>query len=316
MAARKKGKASKPQASSSRPVEAQASPAEPALVVEPEVADEEVVPLQQETTADIDPSLLSFDVSTWTAAPKDMDLSSMAMFPDSLPTSELLDEQSYDSATSFLAGYTTPSNTTGLSPPSLLNSHQGSSPSASGQTPSSTSPSAAEDSEFPDSFLLPVHELTVLRGLMRIAKRIGVDTNAMWSLDSASPFTLGGGTPASELPRNWRPTMSQLTIAHHPIMDFLPWPGARDRLISMMSLPEPARPAHAAGPLALVNFAYDLEDGSEGVRIYGGDPCDPDSWEVGQVFFERWWFIFDRAIIDNSNKWRRLRGAPPLYLKG
>ncbi|KAL3955395.1 hypothetical protein ACCO45_010958 [Purpureocillium lilacinum] len=118
------------------------------------------------------------------------------------------------------------------------------------------------------------------------------------------------------LPVAWRPTPSQVLVPHHPLLDFLPWPGVRDRIIGIMSLPDDARPPNAMGPLALVNFAYDFEDNAEGVRIYGADPYDPSCWEVGQVLFERWWFIFDRNVIENSNRWRRLRGAPPLALKG
>jgi hypothetical protein len=170
-----------------------------------------------------------------------------------------------------------------------------------------------------DSYLLPVHELTVLRGLLRIADRLG-SRERMWSLDAVSPFFSPGGTSINiaidQLPAAWRPTRSQQQLPHHPIFDFLPWPAARDRVIRMFSLPDAARPLHAGGPLALVNFAYDLEDGAEGARIYGGDPYDGSCWEVGQVLFERWWFLFDRDIIETSNRWRRLRGAPPLMLKG
>lgn len=83
-----------------------------------------------------------------------------------------------------------------------------------------------------------------------------------------------------------------------------------------LALPDEARPPVARGPMCLVNFVYDLEDGHEGVRIYGDDPCDPEGWEVGQVLFERWWFLFDRRIVETSNRWRELRGAPPLLKKG
>lgn len=84
----------------------------------------------------------------------------------------------------------------------------------------------------------------------------------------------------------------------------------------ILSLPDEQRPPSARGPLAMVNFVYDFEDSAEGVRIYGHDPYDPGSWEIGQALFERWWFIFDRSIVDNSNRWREIRGAPPLLLKG
>jgi hypothetical protein len=62
----------------------------------------------------------------------------------------------------------------------------------------------------------------------------------------------------------------------------------------------------------LVDFVYDMEDGAEGLRIWGSDPYDEASWEVGQVLFERWWFVFDKAVVERSNYWRRQRGAAPL----
>lgn len=200
-------------------------------------------------------------------------------------------------------------NFSSLSDPEPL-SFASSSPSFSSSS-SSTSISDPNFS-FSDSYLLPVHELTILKGLMRICARLGCDTTTIWSMDCLSPFNLGLGTPSSSLPKNWQPTASQKTVPHHPTFDLLPWPSARDKILMLLALPDEARPPVARGPMCLVNFVYALEDGSEGVRIYGDDPCDAGSWEVGQVLFERWWFLFDGEIVENSNRWRELRGAPPL----
>lgn len=178
-----------------------------------------------------------------------------------------------------------------------------------------TSPrSVQSDGSLSDSYLLPVYELTLLKGLLRIAERLGSPED-VWSLTSQSPFAGGGGTPANQLPPTWQPTTTQILMPHHPFLDFLPWPSVRDRVINIFALPERSRPPSAAGPTGLANLAYDIEDNSEGVRIYGDDPYDPTYWEVGQVFFQRWWFLFDRDIIATSNRWRRLRGAPPLTIK-
>ncbi|KAI1330984.1 hypothetical protein F5Y16DRAFT_361865 [Xylariaceae sp. FL0255] len=167
---------------------------------------------------------------------------------------------------------------------------------------------------FPDSYYLPMSELTLLRALLRIATRLRCNTKTMWEIEASSPFNDGTHTPSTmlELPLNWRPTQAQITVPHHPAIDMLPWPNVRDRIIQFMNLPDDARPAVATGPLAIVQFAYDLEDTAEGVRIWGDDPCEATSWEVGQALFERWWFIFDKQVIDQSNYWRTLRGAPAL----
>ncbi|KAI0915131.1 hypothetical protein F4823DRAFT_557577 [Ustulina deusta] len=165
---------------------------------------------------------------------------------------------------------------------------------------SSSSPSVSENSEtitdisFPDSYYLPVNELTFLRGLMRIAIRLRCNTTKLWELGANSPFNDGTHTALTtqELPQVWRPTFVAVI---YPTSSCY-------RLASMAQL-------------AIAHLAYDLEDTAEGVRIWGDDPCEPTSWEVGQVLFERWWFIFDRQVVDQSNYWRKLRGAATLRMK-
>lgn len=201
------------------------------------------------------------------------------------------------------------SNADSVNPADLV---RGSPAPTNATSPPSTGPGSAS---FPDSYLLPVNELTLLRAMLRIATRLGCD-QSVWSLTAISPFNLGTATSADRLPATWRPTASQLLVPHHPLVDFLPWPNVRDRVLELMALPDEERPDNARGPTALVNLTYDMEDGAEGVRIWGGDPYDEKGWEVGQVFFERWWFVLDREVIDQSNGWRRLRGAPPLRLAG
>jgi hypothetical protein len=176
----------------------------------------------------------------------------------------------------------------------------------------STSPATSTET-FPDSYNLPVLQLTLLKGILRIADRLNCK-QGLWDLDGNSAFVTGVATPAALLPANWQPTPLQASLPHHPVFDLLPWPGVRDRVISILSLPDELRPPRAQGALACVNFAYDLEDTAEGIRIHGEDPYDPGSWELGQIAFERWWFLFDNTIINTSNRWRRARGAPPLLL--
>ena len=225
-----------------------------------------------------------------------------------------------------------------------------------GASPSGSASSSSSASLPLDSYLLPVSELTLLRAFMRIADRLGCtrtvwDLTAVshfcspdmdTATSASSPTSLSfesldvpfdpsvagdlaaaaascassGSSHGSSLPPAWQPTASQLLVRHHPLLDFLPWASARDRIISVFALPDWRRPAGAQGPLGLVNLVYDLEDGAEGMRIWGGDPYDPAAWEVGQVVFERWWFIFDRGIIEQSNRWRKLRGAAELRLHG
>lgn len=193
-----------------------------------------------------------------------------------------------------------------------------------------SSNSSVTDHMSPDSYFFPMTELSLMRAVMRISDRLGC-TDAMWQIDGQSPFLESNkkkGSSSSSpnmdisaintkntialLPANWRPTRAQRFVPHHPALDILPWPSVREKLIGLFSLPLDERPPIAADPLALVHLIYDLEDSAEGLRIWGSDPYDPTCWEVGQLVFERWWFVFDRDIIEQSNRWRELRGASRL----
>ncbi|CAK7202459.1 hypothetical protein SEUCBS139899_005182 [Sporothrix eucalyptigena] len=249
------------------------------------------------------------------------------------------------------SGPSPPSPSTGINPLLLrgsnsssrgyLSSNNSMAMSTSSRSYSSPSNSSATDHLSPDSYFLPVTELTLLRAVMRISARLGC-TEAMWQIDGQSPFHIGSqkkdkncnnGSDADDehsdtelaaqnharneanlalLPPNWRPTHAQRYMPHHPALDILPWPSVREKLIGLFNLPLHERPPIAADPLALVHLIYDLEDSAEGLRIWGSDPYDPTCWEVGQLVFERWWFIFDREIIEQSNRWRDLRGAARL----
>ncbi|RMZ82117.1 hypothetical protein DV737_g2216, partial [Chaetothyriales sp. CBS 132003] len=111
------------------------------------------------------------------------------------------------------------------------------------------------------------------------------------------------------LPDNLRPTRAQLTHPHHPLLDLLPWPSVREKLVLIFSLPAEKRPPCAASPTALLELVYDIEDSAEGVRIWGDDPCSDKSWEVGEKVFVNWWWALDRDVIRRSNEMRRARGA-------
>ncbi|KIV88451.1 hypothetical protein PV10_08134 [Exophiala mesophila] len=166
---------------------------------------------------------------------------------------------------------------------------------------------------FPDEAHLEVLELDLLRGCMAIATRLNVQ-ESMWSLAAQSPFT----DPTislehwSHLPDNLQPTIVQMTVPHHPIIDLLPWPAVRDRMANVMAQPVQVRPPQAASPLALLDFVYDIEDSSEGIRISGNDPYSGINWEIGEKVFKSWWWIFDRGVIQRSNELRQQRGAPIL----
>lgn len=189
-------------------------------------------------------------------------------------------------------------------------------PPEEANSPQSTHPAVADQDlqySFPDEAHLEMTELTLLRGCMAIARRMNIH-ELIWSFTSTSPFTDPSMALAqfTHLPVNLQPTLLQMTITHHPVIDLLPWPSVRDKLIQVLSQPPEVRPSGAVSPMALLDFVYDLEDSAEGVRIFGSDPYSGQSWELGEKVFQGWWWVFDKDIIRRSNELRASRGAPML----
>ncbi|KAL4966243.1 uncharacterized protein BDV14DRAFT_199039 [Aspergillus stella-maris] len=193
---------------------------------------------------------------------------------------------------------------------------------------------------FPDDTLLEVPRVKLLNAAMQVALRLGV-ADMLWDLTAISPFYKGNPAgrdtclaltssslpstsqetgPNTEpqytsLPRHLRPTKSQLLLPHHPMLDILPWPSTRDKLIQIFNFPPHLRPAAARDPMGLLGFAYDMEDeGGEGIRVANGDVFEPDGWEIGQLVFERWWWAFEGGVVERCDRARRGRGEGGLVL--
>lgn len=197
---------------------------------------------------------------------------------------------------------------------------------------------------FPDDHLLEVPSLVLLNAALQVAQRLNI-ADLIWDLSAISPFYRGdtskncsssssstGASPSSlhtpsltlasdssstsVLPYHLRPTTTQRSLPHHPILDLLPWPSTRDKLIRVFNLPPNLRPKTAQSPMGLIQLVQDMEDdGNEGVRVHGGDPYEACGWEIGQLIFENWWWAFDTEIVLESNQARKKRGEKALTLQ-
>ncbi|KAF3396383.1 hypothetical protein F1880_006757 [Penicillium rolfsii] len=193
---------------------------------------------------------------------------------------------------------------------------------------------------FPDDRILEVPSLTLLNAAVKVAQRLNIH-GLIWDFTAMSPFydsnssnnsissppSLQSGlstsatSPSSsvdlnELPSHLVPTRTQRLIPHHPIIDLLPWPSTRDKLIQVFHLPVSLRPETARDPMGLLRLVYDMEDeGGEGVRISGDNPFEPSVWEIGQVVFKRWWWAFEMSVVEKSNRSRSNRGERVLSLE-
>ncbi|KAF2274707.1 uncharacterized protein EI97DRAFT_434936 [Westerdykella ornata] len=175
-----------------------------------------------------------------------------------------------------------------------------------------------------DGAQLDIPLLPALRAFSLIISALDIGAN-IWN-----PFYLHvlPPTPNPSLPPNLHPTPAQITIPHHPMLDTLPWPTVREKLICMLALPSPCRPpvaqeAEGEGQgTAIVRIMQDLDDFRDGIRNHGntstwgnGNELVEEAWEIGEVFYRHWWWCLDQKIIERSNQKRRERGLGRLQIK-
>ncbi|KAI0069014.1 hypothetical protein BV25DRAFT_1925416 [Artomyces pyxidatus] len=101
------------------------------------------------------------------------------------------------------------------------------------------------------------------------------------------------------LPASLRPTLVQRTVPHESVIDRIPHPELRDRLILLR------------GRFNLVDCLHDY---ATAVTIHGDDVLAHSNWEIGETWLRRYGFLGDQATLNICNKWRRERGLPELRL--
>ncbi|KAF2802250.1 uncharacterized protein BDZ99DRAFT_527621 [Mytilinidion resinicola] len=151
---------------------------------------------------------------------------------------------------------------------------------------------------------IEVPVLGTLRATLTIASLLSVQNSLF---DISCMHTLA---PSPQLPPNLQPTEAQRSIPHHPILDILPWPTVRTKLIYMLT----SGASQLSGGLAIMQLVADMDDLAEGMRVSGTNELDEASWEVGEAMLKNWWWAFDARIIGHSNQLRAMRGAPRLRI--
>jgi hypothetical protein len=159
--------------------------------------------------------------------------------------------------------------------------------------------------------MLDVPALKTMRVGMTIIQMLGSldmmsDINAKWTLS---------GKDVAMLPQNLQPTDAQLRVPHHPLLDFLPWPALRTKLILMFALPPDLRPPIARDPESIIYLVNDIDDPSGGFFVNGPNGMSDKDWEIGETFLKNWWWAIDREIIDDTNTSRARRGLRRLRIE-
>ncbi|KAI0315392.1 hypothetical protein OF83DRAFT_357826 [Amylostereum chailletii] len=101
------------------------------------------------------------------------------------------------------------------------------------------------------------------------------------------------------LPASLRPTLVQRTVPHESVIDRIPHPDLRDRLILLR------------GRFNLVDCLHDY---AMSVTIHGDDVLAHNNWEINETWLKRYGFLIDQGTLNISNKWRRERGLAELRL--
>lgn len=177
--------------------------------------------------------------------------------------------------------------------------------------------------------LLTLTHFNTMRGMLTLVLTLGVDPMLM-ETDLMSPFvtTVAGpklaSTSVEVLPPILHPTALQKVIPHHPELDVMPFPGARDNLIRAMD-----RYSMHELCLDIIGVTGSLESVTEelgteyeqnvfctGLLLWG-DPLLPSSWEVTENFARKWAWVFTgcQEAVVSTNYWRSRRGERPLVFE-
>ncbi|KAL5527283.1 hypothetical protein ACEPAG_6074 [Sanghuangporus baumii] len=101
------------------------------------------------------------------------------------------------------------------------------------------------------------------------------------------------------LPQSLRPTLVQRTVPHESVIDSIPYPELRDRLILLR------------GRFDLVDALHDY---TKSLTLHGDDVLAHSNWELGENWLRRYGFLVDQPVLNICNRWRRERGEPELLL--
>ncbi|OCB84462.1 hypothetical protein A7U60_g8448 [Sanghuangporus baumii] len=101
------------------------------------------------------------------------------------------------------------------------------------------------------------------------------------------------------LPQSLRPTLVQRTVPHESVIDTIPHPELRDRLILLR------------GRFDLVDALHDY---TKSLTLHGDDVLAHSNWELGENWLRRYGFLVDQPVLNICNRWRRERGEPELSL--
>ncbi|KAI9934852.1 hypothetical protein ASPWEDRAFT_31207 [Aspergillus wentii DTO 134E9] len=155
--------------------------------------------------------------------------------------------------------------------------------------------------------LFTLSKFNVLRAFVDNMAALGLSIQAIGEEDAISPFNTNIPTNKHNreiLPASLLPTTTQCSTPHHPWLDCFPFPRMRDNLVNA---------SESFDDCELCTDIMDPASGDVGIMVWG-DPWLPQSWEVSQLFVQKWSWVIKGCpeILVHSNYWRARRGLRKL----
>ncbi|KAH7100559.1 hypothetical protein BKA62DRAFT_237969 [Auriculariales sp. MPI-PUGE-AT-0066] len=105
--------------------------------------------------------------------------------------------------------------------------------------------------------------------------------------------------PQYHLPPSLRPSLIQRTIPHDTVIDGIPLPELRDRMILFKGRYDLAACVFSFGTMS---------------KVHGTDVLSMNNWELGRPWLTQYGFLVDQSILNITNRWRKERGEPEINL--
>ncbi|KAF8592500.1 hypothetical protein K439DRAFT_1625854 [Ramaria rubella] len=101
------------------------------------------------------------------------------------------------------------------------------------------------------------------------------------------------------LPPSLRPTLVQRTVEHESIIDGIPHPELRNRMILLRGR---------------FNLADCIHSYLTATTIHGDDVLAHANWEIHESWLKQFGYLIDATTLAMTNRWRKERGAPEISL--
>ncbi|RYP64515.1 hypothetical protein DL770_009180 [Monosporascus sp. CRB-9-2] len=166
--------------------------------------------------------------------------------------------------------------------------------------------------------LIDVLRFNVFYAFAHNAKVLGFNDDWL-KYEAISPFGAPRPSPPSQpiaasCPPNMKPTMLQMTVEHHPWIDFLPCPRMRDNFLRLVrDMGEDA--VDEDGLCVDIVDAASARGPEDVCLVTWGKPWELSGWEVTEPFMKKWAWLLEGCteLMESTNTWRRKRGLHDLH---